>query len=284
MFNPYFFPMFIPMLPNDCTKPPTLYSIMNSICNYDSEDYTKIKELAKNSRSKIFNFDYPLTPNMTKEYFEIMILNHFMMRRIGFETVTAFRIQLSVKLNEIMPIYNKLFDALENWNILEDGEIVERTLNENGTNTNNENSEGTNKTTNNSQNNSSNITNMQSSSTTGSTGETINRHSDLPQSQISNINNDSYMTDYTKNNQTNSGSDSSESNGRSDTSADTNSTTNIKDNRTSQSNGSHNNNIVEQIKRSPADKIRIYNEFIENRQNIFSLIFKDLDELFYQIV
>ena len=91
-------PMFMPMIPTWNEKPPTLYSILESIVNYGTDDKTKIKDLAKSGRETIFNFTYPLSNKVTKEDFECMILNHFIMRRIGFETVTAFRIQLNVKL------------------------------------------------------------------------------------------------------------------------------------------------------------------------------------------
>ena len=99
--------MFYPFLPPNCNLPPTIYTILESIVNPDVDlnepaPEVKIKDLAKAGRSTIFNFDYPLTSNITKEKFETMILNHFLQRRIGFETVTAFRIQLDVKLNEII--------------------------------------------------------------------------------------------------------------------------------------------------------------------------------------
>ena len=121
-----FTPMLMPMIPTWNEKPPTLYSILESIVNFDKEDKTKIKDLAKSGRETIFNFTYPLSNKVVKEDFECMILNHFIMRRIGFETVTAFRIQLNVKLNEIMPMYNKMFDMLDGWDIFNDGEVVTR--------------------------------------------------------------------------------------------------------------------------------------------------------------
>ena len=139
--------MFYPFLPPNCNLPPTIYAILESIVNPNVDlnepaPEVKIKDLAKAGRSTIFNFDYPLTTNITKEKFETMILNHFLQRRIGFETVTAFRIQLDVKLNEIMPLYNKMFDALENWEIFNDGEVTTRTGTDNRT------SESTNNTSN----------------------------------------------------------------------------------------------------------------------------------------
>ena len=45
-----------------------------------------------------------------------------------------------------------------------------------------------------------------------------------------------------------------------------------------------NNEYNETIKRSPADKITILNEMQENIKSIYSLIFKDLECLFYQLV
>lgn len=115
------------------TKPPTLYRIMNSIANYDKEEQTKIRNLAKSTHEKIFDFDYPLSSKITREDFECQILNHYMMRRIGFETFTAFQLYLENKLNEIMPFYNKLFDSLDDYNLFNDGEVITRDKTDNGT-------------------------------------------------------------------------------------------------------------------------------------------------------
>ena len=181
-------------------------------------------------------FNYPLSSVINKEDFECMILNHYMMRRIGFDTLTAFKLQLNVKLNEIMPLYNKLFDALENWNIFQDGEISERDLTDNRTinNTNNIKSE--------------------------SESKSDRRFSEMPQNQLDNITDGTYLTDYNldKNN------DNSKTDGISNTKDD--------------------DVVKEVIKRSPSDKINIYKQFIESKNNIYSMIFKDLDNLFYQLV
>lgn len=234
--NPYLIPLIIPRIPNDNPKPPTIYALLNSIVNFGKDEQLKITELAKNGRNKIFDFTYPLTNNISKEDFECMILNHYMMRRIGFDTLTAFKLQLYVKLNEIMPLYNKLFDALENWDIFNDGEVIERDLTDNRTIDN------------------TNKINSKSDSTSD------RRFSEMPQNQLENIEDGSYLTDYNldKNN------DNSETNGESTTKDD--------------------NIVKETIKRSPSDKIAIYKELIENRNNIYSMIFKDLDNLFYQLV
>ena len=231
------FSLFRIYLPTDYDLPPTLYSVMNAIVNFDREEKIKIKNLPSYARSEIFDFTYPLSNNVTKELFETMILKKFMMYRIGFETVTAFKIALDVKLNEIMPIYNKMFDMLEGWDLFTDGERETRTQTD------------------------SRITN--SSNSTSGTTTTVNtsdrRFSELPQNEIQSIQNGNYVTDY--NYDTTNNSDTVSSTG----------TNNILDS----------GNLSETITRSPADKIKIYKEFIENRNSIMTMIFKDLSVLFY---
>lgn len=253
--NNYF--LLCPPLPPNCSKPPTIYTILESIVNPDVDlndpaPEVKIKDLAKEGRSTIFNFDYPLSQYIEKEKFETMILNHFIQRRIGFETVTAFRIQLDVKLNEIMPLYNKMFNALDNWEIFNDGEVTTRT----GTD---------NTTTQNTNNTSNSLTNQ---STTSTTDVSDRRNSELPQNQLEDLRNGSYVTNYNYDTNTNNGQDNSTSQG---TSQATN-------------NGTDNKQYNETITRTPADKIAILKEMQENIKSIYTMIFKDLECLFYQLV
>ena len=262
MYNPFYYNFFIPFMPPNCDKPPTLYSVLNSIVNGEKEEseYTKIKDLAKEGRSTIFDFEYPLSENINKEDFECMILNKFLMRRIGFETVNAFKIQLNVKLNEIMPMYNKLFDSLENWNLFTSGERTEKTgINEN-------------ESENNSENNLSGSNSLTNQSSTQSNNISDRRFSDTPQNQLQNVQNGSYMTDYNYDQNNASASDSSTSNGT-QTSTQTNS-----------ENSNSTNNYHEIIERTPADKISIYKEFQDNLKSIYTLIFNDLEILFYQLI
>ena len=96
IYSPFDF--FAPFLNPMIQKPPTLYEVLQSIVNGDKtedEEQVKIKDLAKYGRNTIFNFDYNLTDKVTKESFETTILNHYLDRRIGFETVTLFRIKLN---------------------------------------------------------------------------------------------------------------------------------------------------------------------------------------------
>lgn len=230
------FPCWMPWLPSDYDIPPTIYALLNSYVNYDADEKTKIANLASAGRECIFDFNYPLTSNINKEDFEILILNHYMMRRIGFDTLTAFKLALNAKLNEIMPIYNKLFDALDGWNLFTDGEVTTRVTNDNGTN--------------------SLINNV----TTENSGTSDRRYSRMPQNEISNIKDGNYMTDYNFDETNDSGSSQSTSNG-----------TNI-------------NETHETITRTPKDKLSIYKEFIKNRTSIYTMLFDELDDLFYGLL
>ena len=226
------YPFIIPPAFPDYNLPPTLYRILNSLVNYDEEEQTKIKNLAAAGREDIFDFEYPLSTHVDKEDFEVMILNHFLMRRIGYDTVNAFKIALNVKMNEIMPIYNKMFDMLDGWNIFNDGEVMNRTFQDSGSNS---------------------LNNMTSSSNTSD-----RRYSDTPQQQLQNVRDGKYITDY--NYDQDSGSVSSSTAGT--------------DSRYS----------IENITRSPSDKMKLYREFIENKKSIMTMIFEDLDSLFYGLV
>ena len=230
------FPMMFPMIPNlmklnNCDLPPTIYALLNSYVNFANDEPVKIADLAKAGRACIFDFDYPLAEGWDKEDFETMVLNHFLMRRIGYETVTAFKIALNVKLNEVMPNYN----SIKNWDIFSDGESITRQQTSQG----------------------SNAINSSSNSTTSDTSD--RRYSNTPQNELTQVQDGKYVSEY--NYDQNSGSA-------------TNQTATA---------GTDSNEINETITRSPSDKIKIYQEFLAARQNLYTMIFKDLDNLFYQI-
>ena len=245
------FPMIpiYPMIPNlmklgiSHDEPPTIYSLLNSYVNFSKEEPVKIADLARTGRVMFFDFEYPLAEGMNKADFETMILNHFIMRRIGYETVTAFKIALNVKLNEIMPMYNKMFDSIQDWNIFADGETTTRDYTDDRTTS----GDNTINTVNN---------------TTGNT-TSDQRVSDTPQNQIDDVKAGKYVSNYEFDTDTSN----------SENVMNSNSTNNISDN----------DIIHETVKKSPSDKMKLYTEFLKNRQNVYTMIFKDLDVLFYQI-
>lgn len=213
LYNNYMFYNFIPFIPDERFKrPPLLFDIMNSIVNFGEDEKTKIVNLSSVARETIFDFEYPLSENVDKAEFETMILDRFIMRRIGYETYTAWKIALKVKMFEIMPYYNKLFDALGSWDIFKDGESGTR------------------------------------SKEVGATSEVDSRYSKVPQNEIEDIKDGTYMTDYTLGQ--------------------------------NKSDGTENENYS----RDNNNKIDTYLKFIQNRDKTMSLLFEDLDSLFYGLV
>lgn len=189
--------------------PPTLYAIMNSMANYDSEVKTKIRNLAKATHEKIFDFDYPLSNKVDKEEFECQILNHFIMRRLGFETFTAFQLYLENKLNEIMPYYNIMFNSLADYNLFNDGETVTRNKTDNGVNS------------------------------------LETRMSEYPLDELSDLTDGKYVSTQTS------------------------------------TNGSSNLITTETETRSNINKMDLLQKYRETKNSIMTLIYKDLDVLFY---
>ena len=143
-----------------------------------------------------------------------------------------------------MPKYNKLFDALENWDIFNDGEVTER-KGEDISQTQNKN-----ELTNTSTNNTENISDR--------------RYSDTPQNQLQNLRDGSYVTKYNYDTDTAKSNDNSNSKGKSNTDS--------------------NNKYWEETSRSPADKIKIYQEMQDNINSIYTLIYNDLEDLFYDLI
>ena len=90
MYNNYFYPFLFPCMPTMINLPPTIYSLLESIVNYGKDEKTKIKDLAKEGRTTFFDFDYPLTENITKEQFETMILNKFIIRIPKMQALFSF--------------------------------------------------------------------------------------------------------------------------------------------------------------------------------------------------
>ena len=168
-------------------EPNTLYAFMESIVNYNRKEKIKIKDLSKYARETIFDFNYPISEALGKEKFEEMFLDHYMFRRINYDTFTSFQIHLKVKLNDIMPKYNKMvegFNSLDFKGLVETHERVQTDLN----------------------NSQSNVTSTSSDSSTSDV-----HYSDTPQSKIEEVQSGEYMTEYTYNTAESDGSSTSES-------------------------------------------------------------------------
>lgn len=205
-------PFLIPPLPDEkFFRPPLLYDIMQSIVNYGNEEKVPISKLSSVARETIFDFNYPLSDKVNKEEFETLILDKFINRRLAYTTYTSWKIALKTKMFEIMPKYNKLFDSFSDWNIFKDGETGTR------------------------------------EKQIDSKSEVDSRYSKLPQNEIEDVKNGTYMTDYTLGQNESGGKEK------------------------------------ENYSKTNTNKMEDYLKFLENENNIMTSLYKELDSLFYQI-
>ena len=154
------------------------------ICEHFSElgesvGYYKVNEIIEKSRTKIFNFEYPIFDTKYKAILESKILKHYYTREIGLESVGLWLLKLETKLNEIMPYYNQLYKSeLLEFNPFYDVDVKttsKKTANTNAT------------------------TKAQDKSNSNSNTVERNLYSDTPQGSLKNVENETYLTNATKN-------------------------------------------------------------------------------------
>lgn len=199
------------------------------------------------------NFDfqldkYPIFDENYRETLNNKILNHYFDAEIGFETAPLFRHYLLAKLNEIMPLYNIMYekqkDILEN--IFGNVNLTETFQGENSNNSNVEN---------NSQSNSTGNSNMK------------NLFQDTPQGELEtiSINSQKWATNLTLNENNTNGS--------------------ITDNSTSVGNSNGTNNYIKKIIGNNGGKynIELLKEIQNSIINIDIMVINELQDLFMGI-
>lgn len=89
-------------------------------------NYTLTLQQILTSNIEIFDFDYDLFDNDYKPVFEQLFKDYFLMEEIAHETVGLFKHRLKLKLNMVLPYYNKLYmsQALEQ-RILDNYDVTE---------------------------------------------------------------------------------------------------------------------------------------------------------------
>lgn len=141
----------------------------------ESKGCFNINEIVQQSRSKIFSFDYPIFDETYRGVLETKILKHYYTREIGLETVGLWLHKLDVKMNEIMPYYNQLYNScLLEFNPFYNTDLTTKRdikTNEKG--------------------NSKDETNTKT--------KEWELYSDTPQGSVKNLENETYLTNATKN-------------------------------------------------------------------------------------
>ena len=189
------------------------------ICEHDaglkeSVGLNQIDDVIAACRESIFG-DYPIFDENYRATLETMILKHYYMWEIGAETVGLFKLWLNERMNEIMPKYNLMYSALDfitkrampfddtdlqtthegqddtvgstsGTVSSSDAESSSRAEQETGSKSESE--SGT----------SENATNNTSASNQTNTTDHLNKYADTPQGGLSGLLNDTYLTNATK--------------------------------------------------------------------------------------
>lgn len=181
----------------------------------DSVGYNDIDTVIASSRAKIFNFSYPIWDNTYKSVLETKILRHYYTREIAFETYPLWKLKLATRLQEIMPYYNQLYETtVLEFNPLYDVNLTTEHTGE-GSHTGTDITEisgGDTKTTSGSIQDVPNLTTTQTFNNvkdelkdTGSDTTTLNGdhvtwdvYSDTPQGALTNVDNETYLTNARK--------------------------------------------------------------------------------------
>lgn len=211
-------------------------------------------EIITASREKIFDFSYPVYDTSHKPELEKKILKHYYTREIGAETVGLWKLWLNERLNLIMPKYNKLYLAESQTMtlLLNNVDINVQTVREDDFEKRSDYTRTDNLT-----------------DTPNITRSSKDKYSDTPQGTVSNVDNNSYLTDY-----------------RSVTDTETGSTTHTGTQRNA---GSENNEGTQEINthekgyRGSKMYYEIMADYAEKILNIDEMIVNELADLFIKL-
>lgn len=158
----------------------------------ESAGENSIDSIIEASYNKIFDSDIPLFDENYRLPLEKKILKHYYTREIGYETFGLWKLHLNNKMREIMPYYNKLYNSeLLTFDPMTD---VDYYTNHSGQFNGATNDDGS---------STSNTTSSSSgSSTDDQTNKLVSRTSDTPQGTVSDLENNTYLTNATINDET----------------------------------------------------------------------------------
>ena len=222
----------------------------------NSVGFNQIDDVISNSWNKIFD-NFPIFDESYRSVLCSKILKHYYTREISAETVGLWQLWLNTRMGEIMPYYNKLYEsALLEFDPFKD---TNYSRNHGGTFTGDTVRNGRSEI------------DVDNSVTSNGTSNSKNLFSDTPQGAITNIENESYLTNATliKDTDTNT------------TNTDGNSTTQ----NTETTGITNTDNWIETIvgKQSTVSYSKLLQEFRDTFLNIDVMIINDLGDLFMNL-
>ena len=250
----------------------------------ESKGYADVDTIITNAIPKIFNFSFPIFDEKYRTILEKKILKHFYTREICEETVGLWKLRLDTKLNEIMPYYNKMYKSeLLEFNPLYTANLT-RTKKTNYDSNRNENENINDTTKNNGTINSTNESNVNGTENESSNNTGRELYSDTPQGALTNVENESYLTNARKTSATGTTSSSTSNNSNSSgsvTSADEHTYGRIRGNTDAlTSTEDYLETVIGYEGTNASDLLLKYREtFI----NIDMMVIQDLETLFFQL-
>lgn len=188
----------------------TLATILDSLAaKTRASEYDDIDATISIARPRLFSFMYNYYNPDKKIEFEVKFLKNFYFNEIGFETYGRFKLQLESLLLRIMPYYNYLYSASQNYDLFNDVNIVHNIIDNSNkdlqyTHSDDTTIDTTNNTTNNnntSQNETLKTAEDKKSNTastasdeTQSNSDTLEKFLEYPQSKLDDFQNNSYLT------------------------------------------------------------------------------------------
>lgn len=155
----------------------------------ESASYKDVNEIIRSAIPKIFDFDFPIYDESYRVILCTKILKHYYTREISAETVGLWKLWLDARLNEIMPYYNELYkSAMIEFNPMYDVDLTTQ---------HRRNFDGNTNITGNSSENNGGTSGTEVSETNQNTSR--NLFSDTPQGSLDNVDNETYLTNATKN-------------------------------------------------------------------------------------
>lgn len=271
----------------------------------ESEGQSNVNKIIAESRDKVFDFDFPIYDESYRSVLETKILKHYYTREIGCETVGLWKHFLDMKMNEIMPYYNQLYEsATLDFNPLYDCDYSTTSSRDIGhdektTNASKEDYSNSGTRTDNlteqEKINSTRTDNLAHHDTTVSSSSSKDKYSDTPQGALTNVENETYLTNAriidengnVTNDGTNTGTQSNDSD-RNRTNSGTQKT-DTNGNRNENKNGTRNFNSTDEYiehvagKRGSASYSKLLTEYRDTFLNIDLMVIDELSGLFMNL-
>lgn len=231
----------------------------------ESAGESSVDSIVTNACPVIFDADIPFFDEDYRLPLEKKILKHFYTREIGYEVYGLWRLHLNNKMREIMPYYNQLYNSeLIKFEPMQDTDYYtnhsgrfDGVTNDDGSSTSNTTSSET------------------GSSTDDQTNALTSRFSDTPQGSLTNIENNTYLTNATINNETRDDDATYQS-----SSSDSNRSTAVNE-RTINNTDSYLDHIFG--KRGTGTYSKYLEEYRKTFLNIDMMVIKELNDLFMNL-